>query len=444
MRIFCFTVHFYSPKAYEYVRSFFNLNLPHIRTIRNWYSTIDSSPGFTESAFNALKQKADYAKAEGEPLNVCLIHDDIAIRQHSQWDPADKKFLGHITAGRPEDHNLFAPLAKQANVLMVSGIGNEFKIPIGYFLIQSLCAEERAAIIQEAMFKLKNVGVDVCAISNDGHVVNIATAKILGANYDANMPYFKNPFDEKSVVYLILDPPHMVKLLRNCLGNKQIIYDSENNEIKWSFFENLVKLQISENVNFGNKLTKNHLEYYKMKMNVRLAIETLSNSTADSMEYLNKVKKDENFCKSECTVEYFRFCNNMTDIMNTKKNHCNDKYKQPISEETLNKICTYFEYGRKYIEGLHIIEDGRKKLILKSKSFTPFFGLYHNMTSFIGIYHDHVKRSKFNEFYTFNVSQDHLESFFGCIRRMGGSVFVLLFCLDSIRLYLLRVPTIQF
>lgn len=300
---------------------------------------------------------------------------------------------------------------------MVSGIGNEFKIPIGYFLIQSLCAEERAAIIHEAMFKLYKIGVD-------GDSANIAAGKILGANYYENTPYFKNPFDERRLVYMILDPSHVIKLLRNCLGNKKKNYDSENNEISWSYLENLVNLQISENVNFGNKLTKTHLHFDKMKMNVRLAIQTLSNSSADSIEYLNKVKKNINFCNSESTVEYFRLCNNMIDVMNSKRNHCNDKYKQPISEETINNIETLFEYVRKYIEGLYLIEDDKKKMILKSKSFTPFFGLYHNTTSLIGIYNDYVKRSKYKEFYTFNISQDHLESLYGCIRRMGGSVFV--------------------
>lgn len=391
MRIFCFTVHFYSPKAYEYIRSFFNLNLPHIRTIRNWYSAINGSPGFTENAFDVLKQKADGAKAKGEILKISLIHDDMSIRQHSQWSLPEQKFLGHINAGRPVDHNTCSSLAKQVNVLMVSGIGEDFKIPIGYFLITSLCAEERAAIIYEALFKLNNIGVAVCAITNDGHIVNIATLKILGVDYDANRPYFKNPFDKEKLVYSILDPPHMIKLARNCIGNKKTIYNSENKEIKWSFFEKLLGLQNSENINFGNKITKSHLEYEKRKMNVRLAAQTLSNSTAASIEYLNTVMKDENFHNSEATVEYFRVCNNLFDIMNSKENHCNDQYKRPMSETTINEIGTYFKFAEKYIKGLQLLENGEKKPIMKTKSFTPYFGFYHNMISFMGIFHDDHK-----------------------------------------------------
>lgn len=426
MRLFCLTVHFYSPKAYEYIRSYFNFNLPNIRTIRNWYSAINTSPGFTEGSFDVLRQKADEARADGESLKVCLIHDDMSIRQHSQWN--EEKFLGHINAGKPENHNLpFSPLAKQANVLMVKGIGKPFKVPIGYFLIDGLTADERAAIIYEALFMLNDINIDVCAITNDGHVSNIATSKILGADFNADKPYFKNPFDKKKVVYMILDPPHMIKLARNCLGNKETIYDSENKEIKWSFFEKLVTLQSSENLHFGNKLTKSHLEFEKIKMNVRIAAETLSNSTAESMEYLNKVLRHEDFQNSESTVDYIRVFNNLFDIMNSKENHCDNKYKQPISETTINQIITYFELARKYIQGLQIIENGKKKPILQSRSFTPYFGFYHNMISFKQIYHDYIKNSSINEFYTYDVSQDHLEMFFGCIRRMGGSVFIWFF-----------------
>lgn len=42
---------------------------------------------------------------------------------------------------------------------MVCGIGSELKIPIEYFLSSGLCAEERAAILNEAISKLYNVGV---------------------------------------------------------------------------------------------------------------------------------------------------------------------------------------------------------------------------------------------------------------------------------------------
>lgn len=57
LRAFALTLHFYSPKAYAYVRDTFNTCLPHPSTIRKWYSTINAAPGFTEEAFRVLKEK---------------------------------------------------------------------------------------------------------------------------------------------------------------------------------------------------------------------------------------------------------------------------------------------------------------------------------------------------------------------------------------------------
>lgn len=422
VRLFCLTLHFFSPRAYEYIRSVFNFNLPTIRTIRYWYSVVDGSPGFTEEAFDALRQRVELS--EGKPFMVALMFDEVSHRKHSQWDASKKEFLGHITAGKHGEYENCSPLSKEALVLMVSGIGEEFKLPIGYFLCNGLCAEEKSAIITEAIRRLSLIGVIVVCITCDGYITNITTAKSLGARFDKDQPYFQNPYIENSKIYFILDPPHMLKLTRNCLGNKAVLYDAENNEIKWKFIEDVVSLQIEKNLNFGNKLTKKHIEYFANKMNVRIAAETKSNSTATSIEFLDKVLKLELFSNSDGTTKHLQIFNNLFDTMNSKLYHTDEGFKRPLSETTIHQFSELFEVSRRYINGLEIIEDGKRKSILKTKSFTPYFGFYHNTYSFAGIYKDYIIPNGHSEFFTFNVSQDHLETFFGSIRSMGGNILM--------------------
>lgn len=310
---------------------------------------------------------------------------------------------------------------------MVSGIIGEFKIPIGYFFTCGLCAEEKVAILNEAMRKLSETGVKLASMTSDGFTANIAAYKKMGADFEENKPYFLNPYDADNKVYVVLDPPHMIKLVRNCIARfhkKEIILvDSHKNEISFGFIKNLVELQTLMGINLGNKLTKTHAEFENVKMRVRIAVQTISKSSAASIEFLDMVMEHENFANSIGTTQFFRTFDSSFDIMNSKKGHTDDKFKRPICVENIAEITEKFNHDKDYIRGLMVIDDDKTVSVLNTESRIPFFGFYHNMTSMLGIYHDYVapEFSGIEEFYTFSISQDHVESTFGCIRQKGGN-----------------------
>lgn len=420
VRLFCFTLHYYSPKAYEYVRSTFNSNIPAPRTLRYWYSSIDGSPGFTKCSLDALEKKAAKYKVDtGDDLTVGLIFDEMFMRRQSQWNSAQKEFLGHVAVGEPKEYENFSPLSKEVLLLMISSINSDFKIPIGYFLSAGMSGDEKASIIDEALLRLKTTGVKVASITCDGAHANISALKKLGAQYNKEKSYFLNPHDIEYTVYLFLDPPHMLKLVRNCLGRKDVLFCDEE-QIKWKYIKDLILLQISSGINLANKLTKTHLEYKSKIMNVGIAAQTISDSTASSIEFLDEVIKHEAFADSAATVKYLRIFRNLFDIMNTKPKHINDKYKRPISWRNVAEIEEYFKIAKDYIKSLQVVHKEKKIALLQSNCRIPYFGFYHNMTSCLGLYKDYVKDSKEGELFMFSISQDHVESFFGCVRRMNG------------------------
>ena len=97
LRSFALTLKFYSAKAYNYVRKSFDLGLPHPTVIRSWYSSIDGEPGFTRDALTALKAKVIAAKRDGQEVVCSLMLDEMAIRQHVEWD--GKQFRGFVDLG---------------------------------------------------------------------------------------------------------------------------------------------------------------------------------------------------------------------------------------------------------------------------------------------------------------------------------------------------------
>jgi hypothetical protein len=59
LRKFAISVFYYSPRAYEFIRSQFKHALPAVSTLRLWMSSLDCMPGLTQPSFDFLKQKGE-------------------------------------------------------------------------------------------------------------------------------------------------------------------------------------------------------------------------------------------------------------------------------------------------------------------------------------------------------------------------------------------------
>lgn len=77
IRQFALSLHFYSPRSYEYVRKQFNTILPHSRTLGKWYSHVNADPGFTDEALKTLTLKVNNSN---QRIYCALILDKMAIR----------------------------------------------------------------------------------------------------------------------------------------------------------------------------------------------------------------------------------------------------------------------------------------------------------------------------------------------------------------------------
>ena len=56
--------------------------------------------------------------------------------------------------------------------------------------------------------------------------------------------------------------------------------------IKWQYIEELNNVQQDLGFTLGNKLKKKHIAWTKHKMNVKLAVQTLSSSVATAIDFL--------------------------------------------------------------------------------------------------------------------------------------------------------------
>jgi len=123
------------------------------------------------------------------------------------------------------------PLATQAFVMLVC-INNHFKIPIAYYLIQSLNGREKVNLICNILCGLYKHNIDVVSIIFDGASSNISICEILGAQlkecHVEKLVYFTHPVDESKRIRIFYDACHMIKLVRNTFAQEDIIDENDN------------------------------------------------------------------------------------------------------------------------------------------------------------------------------------------------------------------------
>lgn len=89
---FAISLHFYSPKAYKFIRK--SLHLPNPSTIRSWASSIDCEPGFLSNVIEHLQNTL-----EDDNKDCIILVDEMAIKKEVLWDAKNKKFAGNTDYG---------------------------------------------------------------------------------------------------------------------------------------------------------------------------------------------------------------------------------------------------------------------------------------------------------------------------------------------------------
>lgn len=414
LRAFALTLHFYSTKAYNYVRSKFNRSLPHPATVSKWYRSVNAAPGFTEESLNALKMKV----AEANYTILCnLVLDEMAIRKQIEW--TGKKFVGYVDFGANVDSDSL-PEAKEVLVFMLVALNAQWKIPVGYFFLNGLSSTEKAGLIKKCLEFVADSGVTVTSITCDGTATNLSMAVNLGVSLDISTlsTSIVHPVTD-SPLFFFLDICHMLKLCRNCLAALGELTDFEGNSVKWEFFEKLVNLQDIEGLHAANKLRNRHLQWAREKMKVKLAAQTFSNSVADAFLFLSLDLQHEDFIGSTATANFCKIFNNLFDIFNTRNRVSKTKYRKPLGPANYIELSHYLDFCKNYILGLKL----NNVPVVFTQRKTGFLGFLIGIESVLGMYKRYISGDTplLKYLLTYKLSQDHLEIFFSAIRSAGGS-----------------------
>lgn len=419
VRKFALTLRYYSPRAYQYLRAKFNNNLPSDSTIKKWYthSSANGEPGISAEGMQCLARIVETMQIERKEFYCSIAFDEMSIRRLVSYNDSKKKFTGFVTYGQAEEDE--AAVARNALTFMLSGINKPISFPIAHEFVGTLNAVKKAGLLKKLITEASKIGARMKNITFDGMRVNFSSCEELGASFDiANFnPVIRNPYDN-SEISIILDPCHMIKLVRNYLKAEGTIVDDQNQKIEWKHFVQLEACRTNNNLVTHN-IRREHIDVEK-KMKVKLAVQLFSRSAASSFRFLRE-SGQSGFDDCSGTENFCRRMNDLFDVFNTGhrdtlENSNNNIFKTPVNEDSAGEIFNFLDETAEYIKKLTI----NNVNVLRTRKHTGFLGMLINIHSLKRLYQDLVVTSKIESIPAFQLSQDPLESFFGRIRAHCG------------------------
>jgi hypothetical protein len=123
-------------------------------------------------------------------------------------------------------------------------------------------------------------------------------------------------------VFALHDACHLIKLMRNVLGEKgSLLWDKK--KVSWSYIVLLHQFQsFHAGLLLGNKIDKQHIEFKPNIMDVKIAVQTISNSVACGLDLCREKGYEfsgKDFSESKPTADWLRLLNDVFDILNSRR-----------------------------------------------------------------------------------------------------------------------------
>jgi hypothetical protein len=224
----CLSLKMLSSSSYRALRSSGILVLPSERTLRDYTHWMKSDPGFSDSVDRELVKEAKIDHVADFQKHVCLVFDEVRIKEDLVYDKHSLKIIGFVDLGnvsnqllrlqRLETGRMEQCIAKHMLVFMMRNLFSKLEFPYAQFPCSSLSADLIFPLVWDCVKRLESYGFKVMALTADGASCNRKFFKMHGTE---KFPYKTvNIFSrEKRPIYFLSDVPHLIKTVRNCWSN---------------------------------------------------------------------------------------------------------------------------------------------------------------------------------------------------------------------------------
>ncbi|XP_014672353.1 PREDICTED: uncharacterized protein LOC106812871 isoform X2 [Priapulus caudatus] len=297
-----------SPKTYRILRKAFAL--PSVQTLMKVMNNLELYPGFNTNILEALRLKVQNLPPVAKL--VCIAMDEMCIKTALSYDRKRD-----IVEGLVEQK-----LANHAIAFIVRGIIYRWKQPFGFFFSAgTMSGEEMRCRLFEALELLGNIGLTVTAVISDqgSNNINLFQTKL---HVTVDKPFFLH---EGRKIFVIYDPPHLIKNIRNNLKKHGFTVDEYS--IEWQHIRDFYYKDASKPTRLAPKLTEKHLNLPPFSsLRVKLACQVVSHSVATGMKVMSQwgiINKEAIHTAEflECFDQLFNAFNSSTTISSSVMKH---------------------------------------------------------------------------------------------------------------------------
>ena len=176
----CLSLKLLSSASYHALRSSDVLVLPSERTLRDFTHFVKAKPGFQPEIDEQLCQEAKIHSIPDFQKYVCLVFDEIKVKEDLIYDKHSIELLGFVKIGDINDHlsryessaTSKPKLATHMLTFMVSGIMSNLEFPYVSFPCSSLSGDQLYTLVWGCVRRLEACGFKVVCLTCDGAAAN--------------------------------------------------------------------------------------------------------------------------------------------------------------------------------------------------------------------------------------------------------------------------------
>jgi len=226
----CMLLKMKSNAAYIHLRYRKILPLPHPDRIRQMLSSTSCRFGFNEVALDAIKN--ELANRPPEKRWGTLIWDEMKIKRDISWNKSLLEWRGRVDYGDGMTIPIPDGIADHVLVLMFRPYTGRWIQPIACFASKGAASGEILhEIVTQAIVTLYNHNAIVKSTVSDGASPNYKAMRYFGIDGRApksedTKSYFEHPLStpiNQIKVYHFVDPPHLLKCVRNHVLNHKVV-----------------------------------------------------------------------------------------------------------------------------------------------------------------------------------------------------------------------------